>query len=64
MGVVVIVGIAVDVAEGDSSMKKDQSVATEKNRRSTVQRMDMAHRASKKKNRMGSGCMLEDSEEV
>jgi hypothetical protein len=44
-GVVVIVGIAVDVVEGDSCMKKDQSAAAEKHRRSTVQQMDMAHRA-------------------
>jgi hypothetical protein len=43
--VVVVVGITVDVVEGDSCMKKDQSAADEKNRRITVQRMDMAHRA-------------------
>jgi hypothetical protein len=41
----VIVGIVVDVVEGDSCMKKDKSVAVEKNRRRTMQRMDMAHRA-------------------
>jgi hypothetical protein len=35
--VVVVVEIAVDVVEGDSCMKKDQSVAAEKNRRRTVQ---------------------------
>jgi hypothetical protein len=44
-GVAVVVGIAVDVVEGDSCMKKDQSAAAEKNIRRTVQRMDMAHRA-------------------
>ena len=43
--VVVVAGIVVDVVERDSCMKKDQSAAAEKNRRSTVQRMDMAHRA-------------------
>jgi hypothetical protein len=44
-GVVVVAGIVVDVVEGDSCMKKDQSAAAEKNRRRTVQRMDMVHRA-------------------
>jgi hypothetical protein len=43
--VVVVAGIAVDVNEGDSCMKKDESAEAEKNRRGTVQRMDMAHRA-------------------
>jgi hypothetical protein len=43
-GVVVVAGIVVDVVEGDSCMKKDQSVGSEKNRRRTVQRMDMVHR--------------------
>jgi hypothetical protein len=42
---VVVARIVVDVVEGDSCMKKDQSVAAEKNRRKIVQRMDMAHRA-------------------
>jgi hypothetical protein len=36
--VVVVVGIVVDVVEGDLCMKKDQSVAAEKNRRRIVQR--------------------------
>jgi hypothetical protein len=37
-GVVVVVGVVVDVVvEGDSCMKKDQSVAAEKNIRRTVQ---------------------------
>jgi hypothetical protein len=36
-GVVVVAGIVVDVVEGDSCMKKDQSAAAEKNRRRTVQ---------------------------
>jgi hypothetical protein len=44
-GVTVVVGIVVDVVEGDSCMKKDQSAIVEKNRRRTVHRMDMAHRA-------------------
>jgi hypothetical protein len=44
-GVVVVVGIVVDVVEGDSCMKKDQSIAVEKNRRRTMQQMDMVHRA-------------------
>ena len=44
-GVVVVVGIVVDVVEGDSCMKKDQRVTAEKNRRRIVQRMDMVHRA-------------------
>ena len=35
--VVVIAGIVVDVGEGDSYMKKDQSAATKNNRRRTVQ---------------------------
>jgi hypothetical protein len=44
--VVVVAGIAVDVVvEGDSCMKKDQSAAAEKNRRRTMQQMDMVHRA-------------------
>ena len=43
--VVVVVGIAMDVVEGDSCMKKDQSAAAEKNKRRTMQRMVMAHRA-------------------
>ena len=34
-----------DVVEGDSCMKKDQSVAAEKNIRRTMQRMGMVHRA-------------------
>jgi hypothetical protein len=41
----VYLGVVVDVVEGDSCMKKDQSATAEKNRRRTVQRMDMAHRA-------------------
>ena len=36
-GVVVVTGIAVDVVEGDSCMKKDQSAAAEKNKRRIVQ---------------------------
>jgi hypothetical protein len=44
-GVVVVAGIVVDVVEGDSCMKKDQSAVVEKNRRRNVQRMDMVHRA-------------------
>jgi hypothetical protein len=45
-GVVVVTGVAVDVVvEDDSCMKKDQSVAAEKNRKRTVQQMDMVHRA-------------------
>jgi hypothetical protein len=44
--VVVVAGVVVDVAvEGDSCMKKDQNAAVEKNRRRTVQRMDMVQRA-------------------
>jgi hypothetical protein len=43
--VVVVAGIAVDVVKGDSCVKKDQSATVEKNKRRTVQRMDMAHRA-------------------
>jgi hypothetical protein len=43
--VVVIAGIVVDVVEGDSCMKKDQSATAEKNRRRTMQRMDMVHKA-------------------
>jgi hypothetical protein len=35
--VVVVAEIAMDVVEGDSCMKKDQSAAAEKNRRRTVQ---------------------------
>jgi hypothetical protein len=45
-GDVVVAGVVVDVfVEGDSCMKKDQSVAAEKNRRRTMQRMGMVHRA-------------------
>jgi hypothetical protein len=44
-GVVVVAEIVVDVVEGDSCMKKDQSATSKKNRRRTVQRMDMVHRA-------------------
>jgi hypothetical protein len=45
-GVDVVVGVTEDVVvEGDSCMKKDQSAAAEKNRRRTVQRMDIVHRA-------------------
>jgi hypothetical protein len=44
-GVVIVAGSAVDVVEGDSCMKKDQSVVAKKNRRRTMQRMNMAHRA-------------------
>jgi hypothetical protein len=45
-GFVVVAGVVVDVVvEGDSCMQKDQSAAAEKNRRRTVQRMDMVHRA-------------------
>ena len=43
--VVVVVGIAMDVVEGDSCMNKDQRETAKKNRRRTVQQMDMAHRA-------------------
>jgi hypothetical protein len=32
-----LLGIAVDVVEGDSCMKKEQSAIAEKNRRRTVQ---------------------------
>jgi hypothetical protein len=35
--VVVVAGIVVDVVEGDSCMKKDQSAIAEKNRRRTLQ---------------------------
>jgi hypothetical protein len=43
---VVVAGVSVDVVvEGDSCMKKDQSALAEKNRRRTVQQMDMVHRA-------------------
>ena len=44
-GVAVVEGIAVDVVEGYSCMKKEHSAIDEKNRRRTGQRMDMAHRA-------------------
>jgi hypothetical protein len=44
--VVVVVRIVVDVVvEGDSCMKKDQSAATEKNRRRTMQPMEILHTA-------------------
>jgi hypothetical protein len=35
--VVFVVGIVVDIVDGDSWMKKDQSAAVEKNRRKTGQ---------------------------
>ena len=44
-GVIVVAGIAVDVFEGDSCMKKDKSATAENNRRRTMQQMDMAHKA-------------------
>jgi hypothetical protein len=43
--VVVVAGIVVDVVEGDSCINKDQSATAEKNRRRTMQRMDMVHKA-------------------
>jgi hypothetical protein len=41
-----VVVVAMDFfVEGDSCMKKDQGATTEKNKRRTVHRMDMVHRA-------------------
>jgi hypothetical protein len=43
---IVVARVVVDVVvEGDSCMKKDQSVVSENNRRRTVHQMDMVHRA-------------------
>ena len=44
--VFVVAGVVADVVvEGDSCIKKDQSETAEKNRRRTLQQMDMVHRA-------------------